>query len=188
MIRRQYFNIAVLVIAVFLLALILNDSYNLIRDRDANKQIAMLGQYDYLDDVQWDLAEIDVLLAYAAMQTRFQLYDEAIESYSRAERMASQQQLPAIYYNLGNIHLKQSIAAGENTEVDKAVAMADVAKEYYRFALQADPQFWDAKYNYESAQRLSRDLPLGDLVENESTQDSSAELWSAMPGFPVGLP
>ncbi len=153
-----------------------------------NEQLSKLHQGEYVDKTQLDLSNIEVLLAYAALQYKLQLFDKAIEAYSQAERLANHQQLTHIYYNLGNIHLSRAIEYGQKIKVDRAVAMADVAKDYYRSALINQSDFWDAKYNYEAAQRLSRDLPLGELVENDGEQDSSTELWSAMPGFPIGSP
>jgi len=157
-------------------------------DHKINQQLTWLKKGVYVDKAQLDLSSIEVLLAYAALQYELQLFDKAVEAYSQAERLANHQQRTHIYYNLGNIHLSQALEYGQQIKVDRAVAMADVAKDYYRSSLTNQPDFWDAKYNYEAAQRLSRDLPLGELVENEEAQDSSAELWSAMPGFPIGLP
>lgn len=156
--------------------------------RKINEQIITLSQGEYLDVKEFDLEEVEVLIAYAGLQYRLKLFDEAVETYSQAQRNASQSQLSRIYYNLGNIHLSQAIAFAERTKVDQAVMMADIAKGYFRSTLMNQPDLWVAKYNYEAAQRLSRDLPLGDLVITEEAEESSAELWSAMPGFPVGLP
>lgn len=153
-----------------------------------NQQLALLAKGEFVDKTELDLTRIEVLLSYAALNYKLQLYDQAVETYSQAEPLANHRQLTLIYYNLGNIHLSQAIEFGQQVKVDRAVAMADVAKDYYRQALLNQPDFWDAKYNYEAAQRLSRDLPLGKLVENDDTQESSTELWSAMPGFPIGLP
>jgi mxaK protein len=153
-----------------------------------NQQLTLLEKGEFIDKTELDLNSIEVLLGYAALQYKLQLYDQAVEAYSQAEPLANHQQLTQIYYNLGNIHLSRAIEFGQHVNVDRAVAMADVAKDYYRSALLNQPDFWRAKYNYEAAQRLSRDLPLGELVENDDTQESSAELWSAMPGFPIGLP
>jgi mxaK protein len=89
---------------------------------------------------------------------------------------------------MGNLYLQQAIETAEKMGIDRATALADVAKDLYKSALKKDPEFWAAKYNFEAAQRLSRDLPLGDLQESGEAQESSEELWSAMPGFPLGLP
>lgn len=187
-ISRTQLSSTVAVITLILL-LILGLSINkLMYNQKINNQVALLKQGDYVDSNDLDLQSIEVLFAYGALQYKLQLFDQAVETYSQAERFANHQQLTHIYYNLGNIHLSQAIENGQQIKVDRAVAMADVAKDYYRSALSNQPDFWNAKYNYEAAQRLSRDLPLGDLSETEEAQDSSAELWSAMPGFPIGLP
>lgn len=185
--RIQLSSLMAAMTLILLLALVLSVN-QLWHDHKINEQIVLLSKGDYVDSKDLDLESIDVLLAYGALQYKLQLFDQAVETYSQAERFANHQQLTRIYYNLGNIHLSQAIRYGQSSKVDRAVAMADVAKDYYRSALLSQPDFWDAKYNFEAAQRLSRDLPLGRLVEQEESQDSSAELWSAMPGFPVGLP
>ncbi len=187
-IRRNHLKSLISVVTIILLSVLVWNVKTLIDANKINQQIALLRQGDWVDAKVLDLHSVEVLLAYGALQTKLQLFDQAVETYSQAERLANHQQLTHIYYNLGNIHLSQAIEYGQQIKVDRAVAMADVAKGYYRSALGNQPGFWDAKYNYEAAQRLSRDLPLGELSENEEAEDSSAELWSAMPGFPIGLP
>jgi mxaK protein len=188
MIKRRYFNIGLIIMMLVTTFTMSISAFSLIQKCKINEHITILNQSEYIEASRVDLDQSEVLLAYAAMQARFQLYDQAIESYSRAERLVDDNELAAIYYNIGNIHLKQAIESGQNADVDKAIAMADVGKEYFRLALQMEPTFWNAKYNYEAAQRLSRDLPLGELVEREQSEEGSAELWSAVPGFPIGLP
>jgi mxaK protein len=175
-------------ITLVLLSILVFNVKTLMDDNKINEQIALLKQGEWVEAKDLDLNRVEVILAYAALQAELKLFDQAVETYSQAERFANHQQLIHIYYNLGNIHLAQAIEFGQQIKVDRAVAMADVAKDYYRSALEKQPDFWNAKYNYEAAQRLSRDLPLGELTENEDAEESSAELWSAMPGFPVGLP
>lgn len=183
-------NLSLLTALITLLLLIaLGQGVNTLwHDHKINEQIAWMNEGNYLDKQQLDLTSVEAQIAYAALEYKLQLFDQAVETYSQAERLANPQQLTQIYYNLGNIHLSRAIEYGEQVKVDRAVAMADVAKDYYRSALLNQPDYWNAKYNYEAAQRLSRDLPLGALVESKEAQDSSAELWSAMPGFPIGLP
>mgnify|MGYP003384692113 CR=1 FL=1 len=185
--RIQLSSLVAVITALLLVFLVFNIN-QLMHDNKVNEQISLLNNGDYIDGKDLELNSIEVLLAYGALQYKLQLFDQAVETYSQAERLANHQQLTHIYYNLGNIHLSQAIEYGQQIKVDRAVAMADVAKDYYRSALGNQPDFWNAKYNYEAAQRLSRDLPLGKLSEEEEAQDSSAELWSAMPGFPIGLP
>lgn len=153
-----------------------------------NQQIRSLVQGEGIAAEQLDLSNTQVMLAYGYQQRQSNLMDEAIEIYSAAERDATPQQRVWLYYNLGNLYLTQAITLAENLSVDRAVSMADVAKDFYRSALRTQPNFYLAKYNLEAAQRLSRDLPLGEVEISEESQDSSTELWSAMPGFPIGLP
>lgn len=187
-ISRNQLSLLAAVITLLLLLALGKSVNTLWHDHKINQQLVWLQEGNYLDKEQVDLTSIEAQLAYAELQYKLQLFDQAVETYSQAERLANHQQLTHIYYNLGNIHLSRAIEYGQQVKVDRAVAMADVAKDYYRSALLNQPDFWDAKYNYEAAQRLSRDLPLGALVESKEAQDSSAELWSAMPGFPIGLP
>ncbi|WP_278355624.1 MULTISPECIES: hypothetical protein [Gammaproteobacteria] len=153
-----------------------------------NQQITLLNQGEMVDLDKLNMQSPEVRIAYAHLQRRLNLFDEAVETYSGTERLANQQQRVHIHYNLGNLYLIQAIDLAENLSVDRAVAMADVAKDFYRSALKNQPTFWEAKYNLEAAQRLSRDLPMGDVTISEESQDASTELWSAMPGFPIGLP
>ena len=162
--------------------------YTLKQQQQINQQISLLNQGGMVDMETLDMQSPEVRIAYAHLQRRLNLFDEAVETYSATERLANQQQLVQIHYNLGNLYLSQAIDLAENLYVDRAVAMADVAKDFYRSALKNKPSFWEAKYNFEAAQLLSRDLPLGDVTISEESQDASTELWSAMPGFPIGLP
>ena len=126
--------------------------------------------------------------AYAVRLARDGRYDEAAESYSQAGRLADQGLQARIFYNLGNLYLKQAISQAEKRGVDSAMAFTDAAKSFYRRALRIAPDFWQAKYNYETAQRLVRDLPLADVESGGGGEEEMEDLWSAMPGFPIGLP
>lgn len=168
-------------------ALIYN-GYTLQQARQINQQIHQLSEGRLINPEQLDMAAAEVRIAYAALQKKLNLFDEAVETYSATERLADEQQLVHIHYNLGNLYLLQAIDLAEKLSVDRAVATADVAKDFYRSALKQQPDFWEAKYNLEAAQRLSRDLPLGDVIISEESTENSTELWSAMPGFPIGLP
>ncbi|PHS26186.1 MAG: MxaK protein [Methylophaga sp.] len=176
------------ILSLIMLFSLIYGVYKLYNYQQINQQVQLLSQGEYVDSASLDLSSVEVLLAYAALQNKLGLFDEAVEIYSHAERLANQQQLTHIYYNLGNLYLTEAIVQAEKTAVDQAVAMADSAKSFYRSALTTEPNFWNAKFNFEAAQRLSRDLPLGAVTISEEEPESSTELWSAMPGFPVGLP
>lgn len=153
-----------------------------------NQLIAKVLQGESLNLTVDQTETVEIMMAIGYQQQQFNLADEAIETYSRAERFAESQQRVWLFYNLGNLYLKQAVDLAQNMRVDRAVAMSDVAKDFYRSALRIEPSFFAAKYNYEAAQRLSRDLPLGDVRISEESDEGRSEFWSAMPGFPIGLP
>lgn len=187
-ISRLQLTYLVSVLTTLMMGFLIYGAYQLHYYQQINQQIGLLNQGEYVDASALELSSVEVLIAYGALQYKLKLFDASVETYGRAERLANRQQLTQIHYNLGNIYLSESIVHAENLAVDQAVAMADVAKDFYRSALIIQPEFWAAKYNFEAAQRLSRDLPLGELTISQESQESSTELWSAMPGFPIGLP
>jgi mxaK protein len=144
------------------------------------------GRFIKADEV--DLSQSENQFAYAWHLHRQGLFEAAVDAYGRAERAVAPDFVKVVHYNMGNLYLEQAIKVAEQMGIDRATALADVAKDLFRSALKQDPDFWAAKYNLEAAQRLSRDLPLGDLQESKAAEESSEELWSAMPGFPLGLP
>lgn len=126
--------------------------------------------------------------AYAWRLSQNKHYEEAAEQYSQALRIANSKIQSTIFYNLGNLYLRQAIERAEQKGVDSAMAFTDAAKGFYRRSLKIQPEFWQAKYNYETAQRLVRDLPLNTSEGGEGMEEDMEDLWSAMPGFPAGLP
>ncbi len=188
MLRRSSLTTLCGFLLLCVLASICYQSVKLYQAKQINQQITQLSQDELPDPEELNLQSAEVRIAYAYRQTELLLFDDAVETYSGTERFANTTQRRQIYYNLGNLYLVQAIQMAESLSVDRATAMADVAKDFFRSALETDPNFWLAKYNYEAAQRLSRDLPLGEAKVLEESQEESDELWSAMPGFPIGLP
>ncbi len=92
-----------------------------------------------------------------------------------------------IRYNLGNLYLSQAIAKVDAARADEARTSVTLAKQVYKQALQRDSQFWDAKYNLETAMRLLPDFDRIN-IEDESGQQPKNPLWTTVPGFPRGLP
>lgn len=92
-----------------------------------------------------------------------------------------------IRYNLGNLYLNQAIAKVDAARADEARTSVTLAKQVYKQALQRDSQFWDAKYNLETAMRLLPDLDRIN-IEDENGQQPKNPLWTTVPGFPRGLP
>lgn len=174
-----------LITLLILLGLSLSERHRLNGINQALKQLQS-GRYIGAEDV--DLTQAENQFAYAWHLHQQGLFEEAVDAYGKAERIVDASFVKVVHYNMGNLYLEQAIKTAEQMGIDRATALADVAKDLYKTALKQDPQFWAAKYNLEAAQRLSRDLPLGDLQESAAAEESSEELWSAMPGFPLGLP
>jgi len=159
--KRNNFIYLISLLALAVITALIFSIYTLQQQQQINQQILLLNKGELVDHEKLNMQSPEVRIAYAYLQGKLNLFDEAVETYSGTERLANQQQLVHIHYNLGNLYLVQAIDLAENLSVDRAVAMADVAKDFYRSALKNQPSFWEAKYNLEAAQRLSRDLPLG---------------------------
>lgn len=187
--RQSYLQILLLALMLFMLTVFAMYLLKWQYAQAVNQTITQLATQAVVDEQEVDLSQPENQFAYAFYLQQHQQFEEAIDAYGKAENSnTNPEMLHIIYYNLGNLYLEQAIESAEKMHVDHATALADVAKQMYRTSLGHTPDFWLAKYNYEAAQRLSRDLPLGKLIESEEGQESSTELWSAMPGFPVGLP
>lgn len=63
----------------------------------------------------------------------------------------------AALYNIGNLHLRQGVAAQDAGRKAQALALFELAKQSYRDALAIDPGDWDTKYNLERTLRLAPD-------------------------------
>jgi mxaK protein len=186
--RRSYLRILLLillVISLIMLVITLSERQRLI---GINETLQQLQTGRFIDAEDIDLSQPENQFAYAYHLHQQGLFEEAVDAYGKFERVVSPDRVKVVHYNMGNLYLEQAIALAEKMGIDRATALADVAKDLYKTALKQDPQFWAAKYNLEAAQRLSRDLPLGRLQESGDAEESSEELWSAMPGFPLGLP
>ena len=188
--RRSYLKIILSLILLVWIALFAFSYFNWSESKAINKNLAHLQTRSFLEPDSVDTTLPGVQFAYAYYLHQRGMFDEAVDAYGRAERFSeTNHDLTLVYYNMGNLYLEEAAKLAEQTGIDRATALADVAKDLYRSALKQQSDFWPAKYNLEAAQRLSRDLPLGDLQESgDEDPDSSAELWSAMPGFPLGLP
>ena len=82
---------------------------------------------------------------------------------------------PLARYNSGNLLMRQALSlreAATDTGADpesagQALPLIELAKQSYREVLRADPGQWDARYNYERAQRAlpdpdDMDAPIGE--------------------------
>lgn len=186
--RRSYLKFIFLLATVFFSIWLIQTTLVWLESKQVNNTLEQLQAGPYVEEHQLDLSLPGVQFAYAYHLQQRNMFESAVDAYGKAERVSQKQDLKYVYFNMGNLYLEQAVKLAETMGIDRATALADVAKDLYKSALKLDSLFWPAKYNYEAAQRLSRDLPLGELQEGGDAEESSEELWSAMPGFPLGLP
>jgi mxaK protein len=92
----------------------------------------------------------------------------------------------AALYNIGNLHVRQAIAAGNAGEKAQSLALFELAKQSYRDALALDPGYWDAKYNLERALRLAPDLASPPPAPGEQALHQKKEV--VVRDMPLGPP
>ncbi len=93
----------------------------------------------------------------------------------------------AARYNSANLLMRQAVAERAGPEPGNAIAPIELAKEFYRDVLRADPRNWDARYNLERAQRLLPDPAASDATPPEA-QPESERAATTMRGYSPGLP
>lgn len=129
-----------------------------------------------------------VRLAYALYLARRERFAEALEVLDDLGGRHEPGFLALVHYNQGNVYLRQALAEAERGEAGRAAPLAELAKEAYRRALRARPEFADAKYNLEVATRLMPDFDPVDSGTEEPDEEQARKLWTRVPGFPRGLP
>lgn len=96
--------------------------------------------------------------------------------------------LSRLLYNHANWRVRAAMSAIEGGALDKAIPLTKLAKDDYRRALSLKADFWDAKFNFDVAMRLVRDLPGYEQEGEEAPPDAKTRLWTDLPGVPRGLP
>ena len=93
----------------------------------------------------------------------------------------------AARFNSANLLVRQAVEVRASSQPGQAIALLELAKEYYRDVLREDPAQWDARYNLERAQRL---LPDPDDEEDGPPGPASNRERAAttMRGYSPGLP
>ena len=89
--------------------------------------------------------------------------------------------------NSANLLMRQAVVVQAGAEPGKAIALIELAKEIYRDVLRVDPQYWDARYNLERAQRLLPDPDEMDVAPPETRRDAERAA-TTMRGYSPGLP
>ncbi|MEH3120165.1 MAG: MxaK protein [Methylorubrum populi] len=91
-------------------------------------------------------------------------------------------------YIVANARIRQAFLLIERSELDKAGPQVTLARQDYRRALQARPDFWDAKFNFDVASRLIRDFPEFDRKFGDELKAEPKQIWTDIPGQPRGGP
>ncbi|MEZ0203330.1 hypothetical protein [Ideonella sp.] len=93
----------------------------------------------------------------------------------------------AARYNSANLLVRQAIEVRASTQPGQAIALLELAKEYYREVLRDDPAQWDARYNLERTQRLLPD-PDDDEPGPLGQERNRERAVTTMRGHSPGLP
>lgn len=93
----------------------------------------------------------------------------------------------AARYNSANLLVRQAIEVRASAQPGQAIALLELAKEYYRDVLRDDPAQWDARYNLERAQRLLPD-PDEDDAGPLGQERNRERAVTTMRGYAPGLP
>jgi mxaK protein len=123
-------------------------------------------------------------LAHAGLLERQEEHDLALEELTQVLGEANAQLLPSVYYNRGNINLREAL---KMTGSDgRQIPLVELAKQDYRSALALEPQMWNARYNLEVALRIVPEDPANneDFEKNVISSQRSIE----SKAFKVDLP
>ena len=93
----------------------------------------------------------------------------------------------AARFNSANLLVRQAIEVRASAQPGQAIALLELAKEYYRDVLREDPAHWDARYNLERAQRLLPDPDEEDAVPTGQERNRERAV-TTMRGYSPGLP
>lgn len=93
----------------------------------------------------------------------------------------------AARYNNANLLMREAQRLRDADGGGQAVALLELAKQGYREVLRADPQHWDARYNYERAQRLQPD-PEDETPSIGGPRNDAERASITIRGVPQGLP
>jgi len=153
----------------------------------ASQLNALIASGQTIADAPGQPPELRFAQAYALAQA--QAASGARESaLNRYRALQSDARLgPAARFNSANLLVRQAVEVRASTQPGQAIALLELAKEYYRDVLRDDPSQWDARYNLERAQRLlpDPDEDDGGPVGQERNRERAV---TTMRGYSPGLP
>lgn len=129
-----------------------------------------------------------VLLARVQFLTFRDRLEEAEPLIEAIERARDADLSSRARYAIANARLRQAFGHLARNDIDPAGPLVVLARQDYRRALLARPEFWDAKYNLDVASRLIRDFPDFDRKHGDDLKAEPKKIWTDIPGQPRGAP
>lgn len=133
-------------------------------------------------------AQPEVLLARVAFLARRDELDQARAVLQALDRAGDVETRARGHYLLANALLRSALGRIEKSELEAANPFVNLSKREYRRALQLEPDYWDAKFNFDVAARLVRDFPDFERKSGDELGADPKKLWTDIPGKPSGLP
>lgn len=146
---------------------------------------ALLSGRDIPIDVE---AAPEALLARIAYLSKRDQLDQARGFLEALDHSGDATMRARAHYLLANALLRKALEHSEKLELEAANPFVILSKREYRRALQLDPDFWDAKFNFDVAARLLRDFPDFERKSGDELSADPKKLWTDIPGKPKGLP
>ncbi len=156
------------------------------RGAQTNRTIA--GLRDGSDIAVESSAPVAALLARLQFLAQRDRLDEAEALIGPIEHHADADLIARARFFLANARLRQAFGHLSRGNIDPAGPLVMLARQDYRRSLQARPDFWDAKFNFDVASRLIRDFPDFDRKHGDEMQAEPKKIWTDIPGQPRGAP
>lgn len=177
-----------LLIAALLTVSVLTLCYSMWTLHRINQQNTAIAALQSGDDAALQTGSGAVALARMNFLIARDRFDEAQAVVDAAKSTSTPHVLSRMLYNQANANVRRAFAAVEASKADAAIPLIKLAKDSYREALRLDPQFWNAKHNFDVATRLMRDFPGYEQEGEEVPPDAEVKLWTDLPGVPQGAP
>ena len=129
-----------------------------------------------------------VMLARVLFLARRDRLEEAAPLVEAIGRAGEPDLTARAHFVVANSRLRQAFGHLARNDLDPAGPLVVLARQDYRLALQARPDFWDAKFNLDVASRLIRDFPDFDRKHGDDLQAEPKKIWTDIPGQPRGAP
>ncbi len=156
-----------------------------VRDAERNRTIDGLT-HNHDIAVSQDAAP-KLLFARAYFLATHRRLDDAQALVSLFDLRGSDQHRATLHYDLGNARLRAAFDKITGLDFDAAGALVGLAEEDYIEALRLNPDFWNARYNFDVAARLVRKYPSFANTPDPQRQ-GPRPIWTELPNVPRGEP